>query len=241
MNMTQNSPYIYMISLLSSVAFIMATYMPTIVDPLLTSRSVEFSHQYPLGHCISLIAIPVFVMTYLCEVELSNPFKKSIATGLNIILPSLVLLPNFDPIPHGWVLQGALTYAFVIACISFVHNWEVRSDFIDDKTIDIRARIERIKIEHEKWYRILFMFVVGISGLSAVTVFRATENYKIAYPAASLQELEVLTISIVVNSAFFFILMLALAKEILDKMLNISDSLIRIKSPITNDQNKHIE
>lgn len=227
--MTKDHYHVFLICLLNSVAFFMAVCTPNIIDPLLPSRSRVYSSQYPLGHWTLLLLVPVFALTYLSNTKISSALKKSVFVGLSLILPTLVSLPNFDPIPHEWVLQASLGFAFLISCISFVHNYKLKHEFINDEKIDIRGKIERLKLEHENWYRILFLFVVGVSGLSAFTVFSATKNYEYFYSPITTQEKMIVGTSSLISSAFFFILMLVLTKEILSKMACISESLIEIK------------
>lgn len=227
--MVKYSSHALLMSLLNSAAFCIVVLLPTIVDPLLPSRSQVYSSQHPMGYWILLLMVPIFTLTYIGSVKISGPLKKSVFVSLCLLLPVLLLLPNFEPIPHDGVLSHSLPFTLLIAWISFVHHYQVKLEFMSDETIDPNARIARLKIEHETWYRVLSFIILGVAAVSAVTIFTAVDRYMSLFPSAHAKELVTLQVSVMIASAFFFLLLLFLIREILVKMTLLSKSLVQIK------------
>lgn len=237
--MSWGRAFAYLIAVLNSAAFIISIFIPTVFGPFLPSQKLDVTLAYGTSVWILPVTVVVFAVTCFGQTRFLSPFAASISAALSILIPCIIFVISFRLIPlYGGVLGNSLAYTFMISCISFMHKWDVKLDYVRDPSIKSQAKIAKIEIEHEKYLRILILFVVAISTLSAVTVFQAPGYYKTAYPSASIHEIRLFSAINALYSAFFFVLMLVLANEFLGKMLKMSDSLLEIKCKPRGKQEK---
>lgn len=212
----------------------MVVALPTIIDPLLPSRARVYGSDYPLGYLVLLLALPVFIFTFVGNKKTPRPLFKGVYTFLALFCPMVVSLPNFKPKPHYVVVGYALLYGFVLACTSYVHSHSISLHFVDDESIDIRAKIERLKFEHEVYYKILFLFFISSTAVAAATVLRGGEAYKMVYDHATPEEIDLITNDITVRMAYFVVLVIMFVREMLGKMQRIASAILKIKR-VQND------
>jgi hypothetical protein len=221
------------IGILNALSFLVIILSVTYVDSHYHNISYGLRH-YPWGYLAGLFSIPIFCFTFMInskkDLKINNStISKSILTFLGVIVPNVFLnYICFQPeFPHNIIIFGSIIYETIIAFIVYIHNFELKFEFLHDNEIDKNAKIERIKLEYDIWQKLLFALVAGFSvwtiawlqGLKDVGSIVAIDPVEQEFVKTSI------TFLIIVGSFFF----LMLFSEVAKKILTIRDQLDKIK------------
>jgi hypothetical protein len=165
------------VSIWNAIGYCFSVGIPTTIDPLLKHHVKYGARTYPLGYLALLLSFLVFYLTYKTNVnEKFSGNQKTILTLLSLLLPAWLMLPNFLPeFPHVFVFTCPLAFAGLSAYAVYLHNAKIEFNFISDNSIDKLAKIERIKMEREEWFRsaLGLLSVYGLIAISLVIYARA--------------------------------------------------------------------
>lgn len=173
--------FAFLLSLYGATAFAVTTLIPTLLDPLL-HNPIYGTRTYPLGTSVIVFSGLVFILLHRSNVMERNLLGiKNRSLGLNrgcfsflsILLPMILVLPNFLPeLPHMWVFGNSVLYGASVAFASFLHNYRPDYNFVEDDGIDPRARIELVRAIYNTYYVGLALFVtmcVGSVGFASTS------------------------------------------------------------------------
>lgn len=136
--------------------------------------------------------------------------------------------PNFLPeLPHANILFGPIWFGAIVALIVYARNHKINFDFVrEDNNIDWRVKIERIKLEHDAWFKIL-VGLLAIYGLGLIYIYMYVSAYLVRItpcPAEQTHLTVAFALATIVNVLMFFIFvweMLARIGEIRRSLLNV--------------------
>ena len=171
------------IALLGSVSWLFASGIAVFVDPLLEptrSKLFGISSNYPLGLGIFAVGIPIFILLQRVNKKGTDASRKSVKTFLAYALVGIASLPNFYPFPHIGVLMPLLAYSTLLGLTTFVHEYQIRSPRVVASNASVQAKIERVKLEFELWFRTLVLLATAATvaaSASIFTFFASAQNF----------------------------------------------------------------
>ena len=167
----------FLLSLYGAVGFVISALKPTLLDPLLDNPIYGY-RTYPLGIWVSVFAGLVFVFLYRSNVmeknilKMEDPFfalNRGCFSFLSILVPMIILLPNFLPeFPHTGFVSSSIIYAVIVSLASYLHNYSPDYSFVEDAEIDIKARIELLRTIYNSYYIGLALFVTLAVGVATM-------------------------------------------------------------------------
>jgi hypothetical protein len=160
------------ISSWNAIVYCVIVAIPTIVDPL-HARPPYGDPNYPWGWLVLVPAVLVFGITYLVTNFAERKYTGNATTIALISVSSLIVISyltlfNFGPY-HNQILFGPLAFGFVIVSGIYIHYYNVDVNYLEEHGIDPLNRIERLKLEHEAWFRIL-LYLSSLYVLAAISI-----------------------------------------------------------------------
>lgn len=150
------------ISIWNSIIFCIAVGGPTILDPQIEHRLGYGARMYPLGLWVLIPSVLVFGLTYVIVNSKMSSLRKSILTFLVLAIPAWLTIPNFTPeLPHPMVMLVPIWFGLWTASSVYIKYHILRYEFITRTDLTRYLKVERLKMEHETWFRILLGFLAG--------------------------------------------------------------------------------
>lgn len=212
------------LALLNAISFCVATAIPTTVDPMLPTRSKLYISNYPLGYGVLLLAVPIFIFTYIANTKVRKAHYKAFSTFLAITIVMIVFLPNFDPMPHTFVVWSSMISGFILAVLSYVHYSKIDHKFLDDNSIDPMAKIEKLKTEHETWSKFLTLFITSVVATAVIAMFWSVESF-----SGSPQETRIITLAIHGSLLWYMVITALVVWQLFLKLRAVSEDILKIK------------
>ncbi len=186
--------------------------------------------HYP-GEEIFLLGIASFFIIYLVNrggPSTSHATRKGLFTFLGFLAVGFISLLDFQPFPHLGVLGPVLAYSTLLGLIAMVYHLEVGSNDLVGAGIDIRARIEVVKLEFELWFRSLILLVTIVIAGGAIVFFNLFDT-SAKYYRGDLAAAYPLSVGLSIQALFFMLLVAALVWLIFGKLGKISKMMKSIK------------
>lgn len=215
-------------SICNAVGYIVAVGVPTIIDPMIEHHLKYGARIYPLGYWVFLFSILVFGLTYVGNHKNWSAVKKSLYTLGALVGPTWLTLGNFLPErPHAFVLLVPIWFGILVATTVYVHNYQINFDFVHDDKIDMLVKVEKIKIEHDTWFKIL-LGLITMYGLALLYIYMYLRDFvPIITSSGTEQNTLIVTFAatVIINAILFFSgfvwEMLARMSEIRENLLNV--------------------
>jgi len=159
----------FFLSLYGTIGFSISVAVPTFLDPIL-KHPIYGYRTYPMSFlCVFLILLN-FTLIYRTNLIESDLLKiggrnaiitnRSIFSFLSMIICMSLTFPIFLPeFPHMWIFINILLYSILVGLSSYAWGYEPDFSFVQNKEIDIRARLERLKIAYNSFYAIIALLV----------------------------------------------------------------------------------
>ncbi len=196
------------IAICNSIIYCIATGTPTIIDPLLEHYVVHGARIYPLGLWILIPSILVLGLTYVIVNSKMASIKKALITFFALAVPTWLTIPNFAPeIPHLLILLAPIWFGIWTALTTYVKFYDLRYDFITRTDMHRSIKIERLKMEHETWFRILLGFFAGYIVIE-VAILLSLYNFATSLTSAANELVllqEVFGVLVVANGLVFLL------------------------------------
>lgn len=215
------------VSFWNAIGYAVSVGSPTIVDPILEHHVNYGARTYSLGYWILLPSIFILGLTYFVNIKNLSAFTKSWLVLVILAVPTWATLWNFLPeFPHPQVSFGPIWFGILVALTVYVRNYKIDFDFVYDDRIDRLVKIERIKMEHNAWLRILIgLLTVYALGLLYIYMYLRDFVVTITPSAAEQMTLTVSFAAAVILNALLFLTgfvweMLQRTKEIRGSLLN---------------------
>ena len=167
----------FLLSLYGAGGFLISVLRPTLLDPLLDNPMYGY-RTYPLGIWVSVFAGLVFVFLYRSNVmeknilkmdDLSFALNRGCFSFLSILVPMVILLPNFLPeLPHTGFVNSSIAYAAIVSLASYLHNYSPDYSFVENTEIAIKARVELLRTIYNSYYVGLALFVTLAVGVATM-------------------------------------------------------------------------
>lgn len=231
-----------LVSILSGIAFSISTGTVIVVEPLIhnmLNRPLPLP-QYPIGLLITVFALPIAFAVYLVNSDSAFRKYRALSTAIIMVSATFLSLLNF-PVKFGihlFVMGSGLAYAFMISLLVASFNYKPQLE-TENEEIHARARMERIRLEYETWFReilALSAFAAVPSGILVFSAYRlgldmfATEGVI----TQEVVEASFLFVSAVWIAAFYFgVLTIAFVWVALKKIQNLLSELNKIKAAQT--------
>ncbi|MCJ7442944.1 MAG: hypothetical protein MUO26_00170 [Methanotrichaceae archaeon] len=123
---------------------------------------------YPWGYWVCLIAIPVFIITYLITKSTKSPSSKAVIIFLTFILILFILtLTDFnvgDPQverPNGALVAFLFFSELLICTMVYMQYIEIDLKFIEDSSIPNDAKLERVRFEYSIYSKVLITVIAA--------------------------------------------------------------------------------
>lgn len=232
-------PFWILVSILNMMSFCVPagtlTFVPGEESRRLAYELYGISSLNLLGPWILLVGIPIIFLTYIViSRESIEGLNKGLAVSLIALGGTFISLLNFRPFPHLMVLGCGTFYGVMIGLITVCHDHDFDLK-ADDDTVSETARVERVKLEYETWFRGLIVMVAAVGAVSGTLVFTSYNYMRMLSPHGEVT-IDVLraTLDHVTAhniSAFYFgILLVVLATIMLRKITELSNQLHKIPS-----------
>ena len=217
------------ISIWNTVGYCFAVGIPTIIDPTLEQHVQYAARDYPLGYWVFLPSILVFALTYRVCLKDWSAIKKSFASLGVIVAITGVMLFNFQPeFPHPLVAFTSMWFGILVAIPVWVRTHRINYDYIYNEEIDKTIKIERAKMEHDTWFKILLGLLAGyITGLIYIYMF-VTDFFVSITPSPA----EQMDLKVAFSFCIFFNVLLFLTGvvwEMIIKIAEINDSILKVR------------
>ena len=189
-----------------------------------------------LGPWILFGGIPVMVVTYaVISRERMKIANKGIAVCLVEFGAISASLLNFRPYPDMFILGWGSFYGLItgLIVICHYHVFDLRAS---DKSIDKAARVERIKLEYETWFRGLLTMVAFVAAVYGIIVLGSfnmgTANFTVRGNITEdvLKAALDTQIMMQISMLYFGILFAILGVIMIKKIIMLSNQLNEIKS-----------
>lgn len=225
------------ISILSGFAFLISTITPIIIDPLIFNLIDRHPPVYPIGLLITIFTLPVASTTYLVNYHVMFRKHRALSTVAIMVSSTFLSLLNYPTEfgIHTFVMGSGLAYAFVIGLLVVSFNYQPQFE-TDSTEVHFRARIERVRLEYESWFRGVLAFTAFVGIPAGVLVFSAYGLGLDMYAMGGAVTPEVIQASFLFTSAmwiaafYFGVLMIAFLWVALKKIQNLLNKLNEIKS-----------
>jgi len=187
------------------------------------------------GPWILIGGVPIALLTYIMiSRENVKPLRKGIIASLILLGAAFASLLNYPPPPHLYVLGCGAIYAAMIGLVTgcYYHDFNLRTH---DEEINYVARVERIKLEYETWFRSLLAILAVGAAVSGTLVFRAFDYGKTMFSIRGEVTKDVLMAAmdsqtVMYIAAFYFGLLVAVLIIIMvKKITELSDDLHKIR------------
>jgi hypothetical protein len=215
----------------NAAGFLLATLVPTYLDPKLTSEKVYGVRTYPLGYWIALVGPVVFAITFLCLTRIQGwKSRCAVHTALLTIVLGLCLL-NFLPMfPHLHVVGWGIYFTIVSLVVTWIKYAPIELAGIEDIGIEPQARIERVKESVALWRTLALSLAVAYLAI-LVPWYMGIASCRVSEFAEARDQLaimEVSTIDLIVLSAY---VLLGPIYESFNKATEVAEMLLRVKCP----------
>lgn len=154
-----NSKFALWVSLCNFIGYCVSVGGPIILDPQLKHRVPYGKAEYHPDLLTYTLPVLIFAVTYIINSRRTSPACKGVLTFLAILLTWGTMYIFAPQVPHSTVLFFPIWFGLLAAMTTFIRNYDMRFTFVNDNSIDKSARIERIKMEHDFWFKILFMIL----------------------------------------------------------------------------------
>jgi len=226
------------VSVLGGIGFVVSTCLPIIVDPLISDilhRTIDYTN--PIGPYITLFALPIAIGIYLVNAEdrfrqYSVPLTAMIMAAATFL--SLLNFPGKAGI-NMFVMGSGLAYAFMLSLtVASYHHRPILAT--DNRKVDTDARIERIRLEYETWFRGILALTAFVAVPAGIIVFNAYKQGLDMYALSGVITSEAVTASlmyanVIYLAAFYFgILITAFLLVAFKKIEDLVDQLNKIES-----------
>ena len=212
-----------------------ATGVALFVDPLNNTLRKEIygnTVEHYFGEEISLLGIASFLIIYFVnrgEPSTVQATRKGLYSFLGSFAVGFIAVINFSPFPDTGVLMPVLAYSTLLGFTALVYHLGVRfNDSIGDG-VDIRARIEAVKLEFELWFRSLILLVTIVIAGGGVVFFNLFDESAKAFQG-NLAAANLLTVGLSIQALFFMLLVAALVWLIFSKLGKISEVMKNLKN-----------
>lgn len=225
------------ISILSGLAFLISTVTPIIIDPMIFNLINRRLPAYPIGLFITIFTLPVAFTAYLVNRHAMFRKHRALSTAAIMVSSTFLSLLNYPTEfgIHTFVMGSGLAYAFVIGLLVASFNYEPQLK-TDSQEVHYRARIERIRLEYESWFRGILALSAFVVVPAGILVFSAYGLGLDMYATEGVITQEVIQASFLFTSAmwiaafYFGVLVIAFLWMALKKIRNLLNELNEIKS-----------
>lgn len=215
-------------SIWNAIGYAVSVGVPTIVDPAIEHHIKYGARTYPLGYWIFLPSIMVLGLTYFVNIKNWSAVIKGSLALVVLVVPTWATLWNFLPeFPHANVLFGPIWFGVLVALTVYVRNYQINFDFVHNDEIDMLVKVERIKMEHDAWFRIL-VGLLAAYGLGLIYTYMYLKDFVVIITNSEAEQMTLIvafTAAVLLNALLFFSgfiwEMLARIREIRENLLNV--------------------
>jgi hypothetical protein len=220
------------ISIANTLGFLISVGAPLYVGSRIPN-SIYGVRENPWCWLILLSSLIIFYFSLLAIDEKALK-KVHLNFELKFILNFIILvggtwfwLPSFKPFPDPWMLSVPLMFAFITSIAVYLHEYKIDFDFINQRSIEGKLKLERIKMEHETWFRLFITVLSGyaVTALSVASIFPEIAKSMTSDIGEHKLILDVFIFSLIINALIFI---LVLCPEFLIKIQNIKLQITRI-------------
>jgi len=217
------------ISTWNGIAFCVAVGGPTFLDPLIVHRVEYGTRTYPLGFWVLVPSVLVWGLTYVVVSSKWSPINKSMLTFLALAVPTWLTMPNFLPeLPHPMVLFIPIWFGIWTALSTYVKHYVLRYHFVNQTNVTRFVKVERLKMEHETWFRILLGFLAAYIAVE-VAIYLYLQQFSVTL-TTSVEEVlkyQVAFGGLVISNGLLFLI--CFVWEMLNKMRDIRERITSIR------------
>ena len=222
------------VGMLGAFSFVFSVAVAVFIDPIVFS-TLSFS---PFRYWVlALGTIIVYILVSISNSDKNrSPTSRGLRTFLATSIPgiaSAILLGTPSALgtfltPHLGVLAAALSYSILVGFVSFVYNYKIDLPEVEGRDVDPRAKIARVELEFELWFRTLILILTVIIVAASVTVFQSLEISE-RFFGGDIKAAQWVHYGISLQAAYFAILVVAFGWLMLRKLNMVSGKLGSVK------------
>lgn len=227
-NLRNIDKFALIVALINAIAFAIITMGATYVDSQI-HHVIWGVRIYPWGYKVALLSFPLLICTYVLNSRKHTGFKKAIFTCISFISFIIItLILNFyKELPHMGVLNTSLSFLIILSAIVYMHNYQFNFDFLKDEQISDKVKLERVKIEHETWFRVLVYLIAAFAAIMAAGYAFIPNNARLL--SENPKDIYLLNQALTISSVLEMMMCVWLFIEIFNKTILIKNQIITIK------------
>ncbi|MGO9246537.1 MAG: hypothetical protein ACLPT4_00665 [Verrucomicrobiia bacterium] len=163
-----NAGFVIRVSVANTLAYLIATIVPMVVDPKLLHHVRYGARTYAIGWWVAPMGIVVLLTTIFV---MNRSSKRSLVfwNSFPLLVAGTVTLPFFRPeFPHVYVFGMIIGCCALSMVATWIRYWPIEGDYASNRKIDRTARLERAKEEIGFWrggmFAVLAVFLAAWIG-----------------------------------------------------------------------------
>lgn len=165
------------VSIWNAVGYCLAVGIPTLIDPLLQHHVMYGPRTYPLGLWIFAPSVLVIASAYWINTRNWSAILCSVLTLGSLLAVTYATIPNFAPeFPHPNLLLVPVFFGAVTGIGSYIHHFQLDIQFVSESSLDPKVKLERLKMEHEIWLRLL-VILLSVYALVAIYIYLSLRQF----------------------------------------------------------------
>jgi hypothetical protein len=166
--MKREKAFAIRLAFFNAIGFFASTAIVTFADArLVNGFRFQGGRQYPLGYWVCLVSVAIFYAVYQAVIRSKPGLLRLLAPSFVVIACTVAVLPNFEPLPHGFVTPWMFLYCATTVGTLWVRYFPEDHSCLSDEEMDSRAKIEWIKESILLWRTLLTGLAIAYVGLIA--------------------------------------------------------------------------
>lgn len=217
----------FQIAMFNSIGYLVSVGLPIFIDPLIKHHFLYGPRSYEHSNAILLLSIILFFFTLLLTYLDIQVRIKSFFNFMGFVCGSWLLLPYFKPeYPHPCVLLIPIAFSLITSTSIFIHYHEINFKILE-LSKNAQAKIEKIKLEYETWFRFFLAILAGYVAVS-VAFFTGVKNISALITPDAGEQFIIQAVFVICGSINAFVFLSCVCIEFLRKINFIKDKLNEI-------------